>query len=181
MRFPRMTEDDMSPAQRTVAAAIAAGPRGELRGPFVPLIHSPELTSRVQALGEYVRFGSELPADLLEIAVLLVARHFDCPNIWVSHSRLAKAAGVSGDVIAAIAASLRPGQLTPDQTVVVDFCAQMLADNKVAAPAFDAALQRWGRKGVMDLAGACGYYTMLAMVLNVAEPPLPAGAVPFEA
>jgi 4-carboxymuconolactone decarboxylase len=32
----------------------------------------------------------------------------------------------------------------------------------------------------MDLTGVCGYYTLLAMVLNTAQVPLPDGAAPFQ-
>jgi 4-carboxymuconolactone decarboxylase len=32
-----------------------------------------------------------------------------------------------------------------------------------------------GEQGVVDLIGVSGYYTLVSMVLNVAEVPLPAG------
>ena len=54
-RFPKLTPEQMTSAQREVAAEIAAGPRGEVRGPFIALIHSPELARRIQSLGEYLR------------------------------------------------------------------------------------------------------------------------------
>ena len=180
MRFPRVSEARWSRAQRKVAGEIAAGPRGQLRGPFVPLIHSPELASRIQKLGEYVRFDSELANDLIEIAVLHVARHFDCAHIWQSHREHALKARVPSAVIAAIAARQKPAPLTTDQETVVGFVREMLADNKVSDAVFERALARFGQKGVIDLTGLCGYYTMLAMVLNVAEAPLPEGAVAFE-
>jgi 4-carboxymuconolactone decarboxylase len=43
---------------------------------------------------------------------------------------------------------------------------------------FKAALDRFGENGVIDLIGVTGYYTMLAMVLNVGRQPLPAGVAP---
>lgn len=33
-----------------------------------------------------------------------------------------------------------------------------------------------GERGVMELIGVSGYYTLVSMVLNVADVPLPAGA-----
>ena len=42
-RFPRLTPEEMSPEQREVAAEISAGPRGEVRGPFIALLHNPAL------------------------------------------------------------------------------------------------------------------------------------------
>ncbi len=63
-RFPRLTPDAMTPQQREVAAEIAAGPRGEVRGPFIALIHNPELARRVQKLGEHLRWEGKLPSSL---------------------------------------------------------------------------------------------------------------------
>ena len=179
MRFPRLSEAQWTKAQRKVAGEIAAGPRGQLRGPFVPLLHSPELASRIQKLGEYLRFDSQLPTDLIEIAILHIARHFECAHIWQSHREQALKARVPSAVIAAIAARELPSKLTNDQETVVLFCRDMLAGNKVSPAVFERAKARFGHKGVMDLTGVCGYYTMLAMVLNVAEQPLPEGSVPF--
>ena len=46
----------------------------------------------------------------------------------------------------------------------------------------DAAFQRvkdaFGERGVVDLVGAVGYYSLVSMTLNVARVPLPAGVTP---
>ena len=49
-RFPKLTMEQMSEAQRAVAAQISAGPRGEVRGPFIALIHNAELSRRIHVL-----------------------------------------------------------------------------------------------------------------------------------
>ncbi len=179
MRFPPLPPDAWSAAQRSVAEAIMSGPRGELRGPFVPLLHSPELAGHVQGLGAFLRFGTEIPDDLLEIAVLMTARRFDCPHIWVSHRVLAAKAGVDDAVILAIRDRQHPHGLTDDAAAVVDFCAELARDNAVSDATFARVEQRFGKKGAIELAGVCGYYALLAHVLNVAQPPLPEGAEPF--
>ena len=38
------------------------------------------------------------------------------------------------------------------------------------------AVAKFGEQGVIDTIGLTGYYTMIAMVLNTARTPLPAGA-----
>ena len=93
-RFPRLTEDAMTPAQREVAAAISAGPRGEVRGPFIPLLHHPDLAARIQQLGEQLRWKGRLPPALTELAVLVTARRWLCQHEWFVHSKLALGAGV---------------------------------------------------------------------------------------
>ena len=60
-RFPKLTPETMTPAQREVAAEITAGPRGEVRGPFIALLHNAELARHVQRLGEHLRWKGKLP------------------------------------------------------------------------------------------------------------------------
>ena len=64
-RFPRLTPEPMSAEQREVAAEIAAGPRGEVRGPFIALLHNAPLARRMQGLGEQLRWRGKLPPKLL--------------------------------------------------------------------------------------------------------------------
>ena len=180
MRYPPIPQAEWTDAQREVAKAIGDGPRGEVRGPFVPLLHAPALAAKVQELGEVIRFKTGIPNALLEIAVLSTARHNDCPNIWESHSKLAAKAGVTREVIAAIAKRERPSVMNADEALVHDFCASLLDAHEVPDAAFEAVVARWGKSGAMELAGICGYYGMLACVLNTAERPLVSPAsVPF--
>jgi 4-carboxymuconolactone decarboxylase len=44
--------------------------------------------------------------------------------------------------------------------------------------AFKAVVDRFGEQGVIDLIAACGYYSIVSMVLNVDRYPLPAGEQP---
>jgi 4-carboxymuconolactone decarboxylase len=179
-RFPILKNEDWSPDQQRVAADIISGPRGQLRGPFVPLIYSPGLASSVQKLGEYLRFSNRLPDTLIEIAVLITARQFRCPNIWHSHRALALKAGVDPATIAAIAASHRPSALSDDEAIIFDFCSELVDGIAVSDENFERVVMRWDRPTAIDLTGLCGYYALLAMVLNTAKVSLPDGATPFE-
>jgi 4-carboxymuconolactone decarboxylase len=55
-RFPAIAPEQWNEEQKKVAAIIAAGPRGEVRGPFLALLRSPGLAHTVQQVGEYLRF-----------------------------------------------------------------------------------------------------------------------------
>ncbi len=72
-RFPDLKREQMTEAQKRVYDEIA-GSRGSVRGPFGPLLRSPELADRWQRLGEYVRYKTSLPARLNEFAILITAR-----------------------------------------------------------------------------------------------------------
>src|SRR5262245_64005535 len=88
-RFPDLPKEQLTDAQKQVYDAIAGGPRGGVRGPFVPLLRSPELADRVQKLGEYLRFNSSLPARLNEMAILINARFWESKYEWNAHKPFA--------------------------------------------------------------------------------------------
>src|SRR5437763_15924821 len=91
-RFPRLAEEAMSAEQREVARAIAAGPRGEVRGPFIALLHHPALARHLQSLGEQLRWKPTLPPRLVELAVLITARRWTCQHERLIHEQLARKA-----------------------------------------------------------------------------------------
>ena len=178
MRFPPIADADLTDEQRTLVAEIASGPRGGVRGPFIALLHNPALAQRVQALGEYLRFGSTLPLDLIEIGVLVTARHWSCQHEWFAHARIARQAGVPQPLMDAIATGQPLPAPEPDQALVVRFCEQTHRNGEPAADTFAAAETRFGKAGVLDLLALCGYYSLLAMVLNTAAMAMPDGSAP---
>jgi 4-carboxymuconolactone decarboxylase len=167
-RFPDLTPEKMSPLQREVAAEIAAGPRGEVRGPFVALLHHPELARRLQQLGEQLRWGGKLPQEVRELAVLVTARRWSCEYEWVMHEKLARKAGVADPIIAAIAQGREPADMSDAQAAAHAFCRQALDNGGVDGPAFDAVKRLLGLEAALELLALCGYYTLMAMVLNTA-------------
>lgn len=176
-RFPKLTPEEMTPEQRAVAAEITAGTRGEVRGPFIALIHHPELARRLQAVGEQLRWKASLPAHLVELAVLVTARRWSCQHEWFVHSELARKAGLPEDVISAIREGREP-PLSGDDALIYAFCREAHATGKVGDAAFERVVQRYGRDGALDLLALNGYYSMMAMVLNTAGLPLPGNAAP---
>jgi 4-carboxymuconolactone decarboxylase len=168
----------MSDAQREVAAQIAAGPRGEVRGPFIALIHHPELARRLQQLGEQLRWGSKLPARLVELAVLITARRWTCQHEWYMHEKLARKAGLGDSIIEAIAEGREPAPLPPEEAAVYAFCRDAHATGRVGDAAFAVARERFGLDGALELLALSGYYSLMAMVLNTAGLPLADNAAP---
>jgi 4-carboxymuconolactone decarboxylase len=177
-RFPRLTPETMTPEQRAVAAEISAGPRGEVRGPFIALIHNPELARRIQHLGEHLRWKSKLPASLLELAVLFTAREWNCQHEWYMHEKLARKAGLEPRIFEAVAQGKEPQGMSTDEALVYGFCKQAHKSGRVDDATFAAARERFGLDGTLELLALNGYYSMMAMVLNTAGMPLPDNAAP---
>jgi len=177
-RFPHLTPGDMTPAQREVAAEITAGPRGEVRGPFIAWIHHPELARRLQALGEQLRWKAKLPPQLIELAVLVCARRWTCQHEWFMHEKLAREAGLDSQVLSSLSRNEKPEKLSAEQAAVYDFCKDLHATGRAGDAAFEAVRSRFGLEGALELIALSGYYSLMAMVLNTAGLPLPGGAQP---
>jgi 4-carboxymuconolactone decarboxylase len=165
----------MSAAQREAYRAIVSGPRGGARGPFNALLRSPELADHVQKLGAYVRFKTSLPQKLNELAILVTARYWTAQFEWYAHAQLAEKAGLSVDVISELSRGERPKNLSKEETAIYNFTKELHEKKEVSDATFAAVKDLFGERGVMDLIGACGYYTLVSMVLNVERQPLPDG------
>ena len=174
-RFKPLGESEMTDAQRKVYKEIASGPRGGVRGPFNVLLRSPELADRAQKFGEYVRFNTSLPERLKEFAILITARHWTAQYEWHSHHAHALKAGLNPQLAADLAQGKRPSGMKEDEAAVYEFCKELHEKKSVGDAAYRAALAQFGERGVVDLIGISGYYTMVSMVLNVERHPLPDG------
>ena len=177
-RFKKLAESELDPAQLKVYRELMAGPRGGVRGPFNALLRSPVLVDRVQKLGEFLRFESSLSARLNEFAILITARHWNAQYEWFAHYPHALKGGLKPEVAADLAQGKRPANMQDDEAIVYDFCKELHESKSVSDATYDVALKKFGERGVVDLIGVSGYYTLVSMVLNVDRQPLPEGTPP---
>jgi len=87
--MPPLPADKMTEAQRKASEEMIAGPRKGVKGPFVPLLRSPELMDRLQKVGEYLRFQSSLEQRISELIMLVVSRQWTQHFEWFVHVPLA--------------------------------------------------------------------------------------------
>ena len=135
-------------------------------GPFLDLLVSPELMTRVGALGEYLRYRSALPRRLSEFAILVTAAHWRQQFEWDIHAPIARQAGVSQAIVDAIWAHIPPPGLDAEQQVLYELCVALHRDQSMSPDLRARAHAALGEQATMDAIGICGYYAMLAMVLN---------------
>jgi 4-carboxymuconolactone decarboxylase len=156
----------MTPEQRRAVEEFKALRGVEPFGPFVDLLVSPELLNRVGAVGEYLRYRSALPPRLSELAILVTASHWQQPFEWEVHAPIALAAGLAQEKIDALWAQSCPPQLEADEQVVYDLCRALHNDQKLGPGLRARAHQVLGEQATMDAIAICGYYALLAMILN---------------
>jgi 4-carboxymuconolactone decarboxylase len=174
-RIPLPDPDDMTAEQRAVHDTVVSGPRGKMIGPLRAVIHSPELARRWSALGEFLRYSTCLPHRLNELAIIVVGRRYTSQVEWWAHSAAAAKAGLSAEVIEAIRIGEPPVFSDADEAAVYEFARQLVHAGQVDEATYRAVEHRWGARGVVELTGVVGYYTMVSMTLNVHDIPLPDG------
>jgi len=172
-RMPPLAADSMTAEQKEAAAELAAGPRGGVRGPFIPLLRSPELMDRLQKVGEYLRYRSALETKLNEFVILVVARQWSQQFEWFVHYPLALKAGLERGVAEAIAEGRRPRGVAEDEELAYDLCEELFRTHGLSDTTYRRALDRLGERGLIDLLGLIGYFTTVSMVMNVAHTPPP--------
>ncbi|HUP95172.1 MAG TPA: carboxymuconolactone decarboxylase family protein [Burkholderiales bacterium] len=177
-RMSKIAPESMTEAQKKAAAELAAGPRGEVRGPFNVLLRSPELMSPLQKVGEYLRFRCELDRRIAEMATLIAARSWTQVYEWSAHHPLALKAGLKPEIAQAIADGRRPTGMAQDEETVYDLLNEALQNKSVSDVTYERAVEQFGEKNVVDLLAIAGYYALLAMMLNVSRTPLPEGQQP---
>jgi 4-carboxymuconolactone decarboxylase len=178
-RFPEVTPNHYTDEQNELAQKVAAS-RGGMLGPFVPALHSPGVLRAIEATGAYVRFENSLPDDLKELATITVGRFWGAQYEWYAHANLALKTGVAPAIVDAIRKGEAPKNLTPAQAAIYNFCVELNGTHAVSDHAFEAVASRFGTRGVMDLIGINGHYSMISMILNVAQVPTPDGSVPLQ-
>jgi 4-carboxymuconolactone decarboxylase len=170
-RLPPLAMDAMNEVQRRAAEELIAGPRRGVKGPFIPLLRSPELMARLQKVGEYLRFQSALSARINEFVTLIVAREWTQEFEWFVHLPLAQKAGVAPETLAALADGRRPATMAADEATAYDFTVELLQRHGVSDATYAATLAAFGEQGVIDLTALIGYFAAISMVLNVAHTP----------
>jgi len=176
-RMPIIPVERMTEAQRKAHDEIVSGPRGALYGPFVPLLRSPDLMRRVQQTGEYLRYRNSLPRRLSEFAILITARYWTQQVEWSIHCPVALAEGLRPELAEAIAQGRRPSGMSEDEETVYEFCRELRENRCLSDRCYERAKASFGEQGIVDLVGLIGYYSWMAMLMNVARtvPPVESG------
>ena len=176
-RIKRRTVEEMNEEQLQAYNETVAGRRGRMPAPLIAWLESPVLASRAQKLGEFVRYETTLPPRLSELAILTIARHWTAQFEWTAHKAEALKGGLHPEIIEDIASRRPPRFKNPDEPVVYDFSVALNQTHAVSEKLYQTAVATIGLRGVVELVGILGYYTLISMTLNAFEI-MPEGTAP---
>jgi 4-carboxymuconolactone decarboxylase len=182
-RLPTLTIDEMTPDQRALVASIQSGPRGvfKMSGPFAVYLHAPKFGELAQQLGGHLRFNTSIPPRLSEFAILVTAHFWQAQYEWAAHEPIALKQGVKAETIKALRTGREPNKLPKDERAIYDFAKELFKTRRVSSSNYARANAVLGDAGTVELVGLLGYYSMVAMTLDVFRMPVPDGTLlPFK-
>ena len=187
-RIKKLEPAVLNDEQRAIYDGIAGGKRAAgpqlfrltdddkcLNGPFNALLYSPTVGAALSKVGEAIRFGSDIPMRDREIAILVIAQEYQSEFEWYAHAAIGRHVELSEEILAA----LRDGE-TPDFDIeserkLYEFCVQVVRTRKVEEGLYQEVKALIDERGILELVALLGYYTSLALIMNVFEIGVPDG------
>ncbi len=108
-----------------------------------------------------------------------MAREWTQDYEWYVHQPLALKEGLKPEIAQAVFEGRRPDGMAPDEEAVYEFATELNRTKRVSDKTFQRATAAVGEQGVIDIVGLQGYYTLIAMTLNVSRFELPEDAKRF--
>ena len=175
-RLGPVDRDTLPPDQRRFHDAVGAIRRRPISGPFIVTMNSsPDLAARFAHLGHYFHARGQADESIVSIRVrsfisLIGSRALDAPYEWAAWVNWALDAGIPQDTVDAIRERRHPRKLTEEESLVTEFCTQMISgDHRISDATFKAALDHFGVQGLVELVVTLGYFAMIALPLNAFE------------
>ena len=175
-RLSAVARDALPEDQRRFYDAVRAIRRSPVSGPFIVTMNSsPDLAARIAHLGHYFHARGQGDESIVSLRVrgfiaLIGARALDGQYEWSAWVNWALEAGVPQDTVDAIREGRTPRNLTAEETLVNDFCVQLISGNhRVSTATYEAALEHFGVQGLVELVVTLGYFAMIALPLNAFE------------
>ncbi|MBT4906259.1 MAG: carboxymuconolactone decarboxylase family protein [Rhodospirillaceae bacterium] len=164
VRFPPFDPDNLPADARAVYDRIMTE-RGYVPGPYQFWLASPGFADRIEPVEEFLRHGVSLEERLVEVAVLVVAKHWRAQYVWTSHGPAAEKAGVAPAIVEAIRMGDTPVFKLDDEAVCYRFCTDMIAGREADDTLWAEAQAVFGETGVTELLGLLGLYTSVCLTM----------------
>ncbi len=171
--MPRLPEITTASKENQASYDYLMKTRGAVRGGFAVTMASPDITQRMAHVGTYVRFDSPVDKLFRELAATVASAELENPAEYVVHSRQCLQLGVSEAVVKAILDRSPVSGGSADEMIAINVARELTRGHKLSDASFQAARERLGDAGVVDLIATVGYYAMLAVchvALEIAPP-----------
>jgi 4-carboxymuconolactone decarboxylase len=186
-RLPRLKPEDLNDAQRALYYNLVASygpwadksgfevmaPDGSLLGPLNPLLFSPVLGGAQVDVFHADKRASSLSPRVHEVVILTVGAAWGSEYELYAHSAVGRLAGLSDDVVQALAAGEPPDFRNEQEAIAYELTQQLLDQHRVEPETFATAERLFGHKGLVDMVLLVGLYLATCALINAFEVPAP--------
>jgi len=185
MRLPPIDPTDLDPVQRELyddmRAGIASGfnafrtalDDGAMIGPWNASLHHPAIGKASWELTKAVNAMGVLPANVKEVAILVVAGFHRASYQIYAHVAVAERLGMPLARISSLVANLKPADLAADEAVAFDVAYLLCRGGSLPEPAWRLAVEAFGDLGAAQLIYLVGVYAFVSTALNGFDAPAP--------
>ena len=179
-RMEPIPADKMTDAQKKAAAEYQAVRKSELTsGIFMDLLRVPDAMLAAFKMRTHLQNNSVLGNKLTELGILLTLREWTQQQEWAGHSQSSVRAGVSAEIVAAIAEGRRPAKMAEDEEILYDFCTELQRNHSVSDLTYGRMVGKFGEAGVIEAIQIGALYTWVSMTENTVRQPVPPNAKPL--
>lgn len=170
-RLPAFIRPELDPDAAALYDKITTGPRGTsmadgqggLAGPFNAMLLSPPVGDALQELGAAVRYRSRLGDRAREIAILVVAGHWDSAFERQVHEGIGRGLGLTDDQLRALREGAPLDLADPREAAVLRVARALVARQDLDDEEYGVL----DPETVFELTTLVGYYGTLALQLRV--------------
>ena len=111
--------------------------------------------------------------------ILVVARHWSAQYEWFAHERAALDAGVRAEVVEAIRRRRAPDFEREDEALTYRLVRELNERRALSDASYAEGEAAFGLDLLIELVTAAGFYTLVAMMLQAFDAPVPGGERPL--
>jgi 4-carboxymuconolactone decarboxylase len=180
-RLPLPQRNDMDEYGQQVLDGLTGGKRLPASVHSIRL-YSPAAKS-MEETDHYLNFETGLPAQLVEIAILVTAREMDSQYEWTQNELHGRDRGDPHHIDPAIIDTIKYGRpvrgLGERETAIIALGREMIGQRRVSSKTFAEVLRLFGRKGTVDLVELMANYSAAALELSAFNQQLKEGQAPL--
>ena len=178
-RLNPIDRDRLDAEARTIYDHIGLAHNGYVRGPWPIELRVPVLADLCHKMYDRLCVDTTLGKRLFELMVIVVARHWKSQFEYWAHEQAAITHGITPEVAHAIRHNRPPPFTLDDEKLVYALTREINERTTLSDESYARGMAFFGEVKLVEFTLALGFYTMLAIHLNVFQADIPSDAEPL--
>ena len=164
-RIPPLPAEGRDPRTAELLDSVRQ-PDGTELNIFATLARHPKLFKRWSAFGGTLLYGGLLPARERELLILRTGYLCRAPYEWGQHVLIGRAAGLTEEEIARVAAGPDADSWSADEALLLRATDELHADSRIGDATWAALAERWDEAQLIEVCMVVGQYHLVSFALN---------------